>query len=183
MRAEFASWRRLRSFRQRANGPVPTYGTRVGDVDVRVVVSGVGPRAAIAAAEATFQDRPDACIASGLAGGLDDGLQVAEIIAGGTVPGDEGRSVDSDPRLFALALCGGASAATIYSSPTVVVRAVEKGRVREVADAVDMESAAILGESARLGIPCIAIRAISDSSTVDLPLDLNWMLTDQGHFS
>jgi adenosylhomocysteine nucleosidase len=183
MRAEFASWRRLRSFRQCVNGPVPTYGTRVGDVPVRVLLTGVGQRAAIAAAEAMFQDRPDVCIASGLAGGLHEGLQVAEIIASGSVRGDDGRSVESDPRLFALALRGGASSVRMYSSPTVVVRAAEKRRMREVADAVDMESAAILGESSRLGIPCIAIRAISDLSTVELPLDLNQTLTEQGQFS
>src|ERR1700736_4768465 len=97
MHAEFASWRRLRSFRQCVNGRVPTYRTRVGDVRVRVVLTGVGQRAAIAAAEATFQDRPDVCIASGLAGGLHEGLQVAEIIASDSVRGDDGRSVESDP--------------------------------------------------------------------------------------
>ena len=55
--------------------------------------------------------------------------------------------------------------------------------MRAVADAVDMESAAILAESSRLEIPCIAIRAISDCSTVDLPVDLNRTLTDQGIIS
>jgi len=183
MRAEFASWRRLRSFRQSVNGSVPTYCAHVRDVGVRVVLTGVGQLAATAAAEAIFHDRPDACIASGLAGGLNEGLRVAEIIAGAAVRGDDGRSVEGDPRLLALALREGASSASIYSSPAVVVRAAGKRRLREVGDAVDMESAAILGESARRGIPGIAIRAISDSSTVDLPLDFNKMLTDRGRFS
>jgi adenosylhomocysteine nucleosidase len=183
MPAEFESWRRLRSFYQLADGRGRTFGTRVGDVRLRVVVTGVGERAAIAAAEAIFQDGPDVCVASGLAGGLHDGLQVAEIIVSDRVRGDDGHSVRSDPRLFALATRGGARPVTMYSSPTVVVRAAEKRQMRAVADAVDMESAAILGESSRLGIPCIAIRAISDLSTVDLPLDLNQTLTEQGRFS
>jgi adenosylhomocysteine nucleosidase len=183
MRAEFEPWRRLRSFCQFADRHVRTFGTRVGDVRLRVVVTGVGERAAIAAAEAIFQDRPDVCVASGLAGALHDGLQVAEIIASDRVCDDDGHSVGSDPRLFALAARGGARSVTMYSSPTVVVRAAEKRQMRAVAEAVDMESAAILGESSRLGIPCIAIRAISDLSTVDLPLDLNQTLTEQGRFS
>src|SRR5262249_31011927 len=136
-----------------------------------------------AAADTVFRDRPDMCIASGLAGGLNEALQVAEIVASSSVRGDAGPEVAIDPGLLALALSGGARPGSFYSSPRIVVSAEEKRRLGGVADAVDMESAVILSESSRLGIPCIAIRAISDPSTADLPLDLNRALTEQGRVS
>jgi adenosylhomocysteine nucleosidase len=180
---EFASWRRLRSFQRRADGPVPVYETRVGRVRLRVVLTGIGQRAAAAAAATVFQDRPDICIASGLAGGLNGALCVADIIAAASVRDRDGRRIDSDPRLLALAVGRGAATVDLYSSPIVLVSAAQKRRMSAVGDAVDMESMAILGESSDLGIPCIAIRAISDPASVDVPLDLNRTVTDDGRFS
>src|SRR5262249_39646325 len=119
----------------------------------------------------------------GLAGGLHEALRVADIVASGSMRGHDGGSVAIDPRLLALAQSGGARAVPLYSSPAIVVSAGEKRRMSGVADAVDMESAVILAESSRRGIPCIAIRAISDPSTVDLPFDLNRTLNERGHFS
>jgi adenosylhomocysteine nucleosidase len=148
-----------------------------------VVLTGVGQRAAAAAIETVFQDRPDVCIASGLAGGLNEALRVADIIAAGRVRDSDGCRIDSDPRLLALAVRRGASAVNMYSSPIMLVSGEQKRRMSVVADAVDMESTVILGRSRRLGIPCIAIRAISDPATLDVPLDLNQTLTDSGRFS
>ena len=183
LHAEFAPWRRLRSFRRCAGARVPTYAAHAGDLHVRVALTGVGPRAATAAAEAVLQDRPDVCIASGLAGGLHETLGVAEIVASGSVRGHGGPRVEIDPRLLGLAFGGGARAVSLYSSPWIVVSAGEKRRLSGVADAVDMESAVILAESSRRGIPCIAIRAISDPSNADLPFDLNQALTERGSIS
>ena len=183
MHAEFAPWRRLRSFQRSADGRVPTYITQVGDVRVRVTLTGVGQRAATVAARTVFHDRPDVCIASGLAGGLNEELRVARIVASGSVVDHRGRIVDIDPRLLSLALAGGARSVSLYSSPTIVANVGDKRRLSHIADAVDMESAAVLGESSRLGIPCIGIRAISDPSTVDLPIDLNRTLTGAGRIS
>jgi adenosylhomocysteine nucleosidase len=157
---------------------VPTYITQVGDVRVRVTLTGVGQRAATVAARTVFHDRPDVCIASGLAGGLNEELRVAGIVASGSVVDHCGRIVDIDPGLLSLALTGGARSVSLYSSPTIVASVGDKRRLSDIADAVDMESAAVLGESSRLGIPCIAIRAISDPSTVDLPIDLNRTMTE-----
>jgi adenosylhomocysteine nucleosidase len=172
--AEFASWRRLRPFRRCANRPVPAYETRIGGVRLRVLLTGVGHRAASAAAAMVFQDRPDVCIASGLAGGLGQALRVADVIAAGRVRGPDGRTIDSDPRLLALALrCGARAVSTLYSSETIVVSSEQKRRMSMVADAVDMESTTILGECYNRGVPGIAIRAISDPAGVDLPLDFN----------
>jgi adenosylhomocysteine nucleosidase len=182
--AEFASWRRHRPFRRCANRPVPIYETRIGDVRVRVVLTGIGQRAATAAAAMVFQDRPDVCIASGLAGGLSQALRAADVIAAGRVRAPGGRTIDGDPRLLALAVrCGAQTVSTLYSSETIVVSAEQKRRLSVVADAVDMESTTILGECHSRGVPGIAIRAISDPASADLPLDFNPALTNQGRLS
>lgn len=183
LHAEFAPWRRLRSFRRCADGLLPTYATQDGDLHVRVTITGVGQRAATAAADTVFRDRPDVCVASGLAGGVHEALRVAEVVASSSARGPDGPGVASDRGLLALALNGGARPVALYSSPRIVVTVEEKHRLSGVADAVDMESAVILAESSRLGIPCIAIRAISDPATADLPLDLNRTLTELGHVS
>jgi hypothetical protein len=52
---EFAPWRRLRVFQRLADRPVPTYGTQVGHVNLRIALTGVGRQAASAAAEGVFQ--------------------------------------------------------------------------------------------------------------------------------
>jgi len=182
--AEFAAWRRLRPFRRCANQPVPSYQARISGVRLRVVLTGIGHRAATAAAATVFQDRPDVCIATGLAGGLSHALRVADIIAAGSVRDPAGRTIDSDPRLLALAVRGGARAvSTLYSSETIVVSGEQKRRMSVVADAVDMESTAILGECSSRGVAGVAIRAISDPAGVDLPLDFNPALTSQGRIS
>lgn len=182
--AEFAPWRRLRRFRRFANRPVRSYETRIGGVRLRVVLTGIGRRAATAAEAMVFQDRPDVCIASGLAGAFSPTLRVADIIVAGRVGGPNGRTIESDPRLFALAVrCGARVVGTLYSSENIVVSVEQKRRMSACADAVDMESATILGECCHRGVPGIAIRAISDPARVDLPLNFNRALTNEGRFS
>jgi adenosylhomocysteine nucleosidase len=181
---EFAAWRRLRTFQRCADRPVPVYEARIGAGRVRVVLTGIGHRAATAATATVFQDRPDICIASGLSGGLSPALQVADVIAAGRTRGSDGRAVDSDASLVALAAaCGAKIVSTLYTSDTIVVSAAEKRIMSAMGDAVDMESAAVLDASRDRGIPAIAIRAISDPAGVDFPVDLNPALNGRGGFS
>jgi adenosylhomocysteine nucleosidase len=175
---EFAAWRRLRPFRRSANGPGRAYEARIGGVRLRVVLTGIGERAATASAAVVFHDRPDLCIASGFAAGLIDALRVADVIAPGQVRGPDGPAIDSDPSLLALAArCGAKPIETLYSAPSIVLSSEEKRRLSVAADAVDMESATILAESGKRGVPGIAIRAISDPASRDLPIDFSRVLT------
>lgn len=163
---------------------VRAYGARFGGVHLQVVITGVGPGAAKAASAVIFRDQPDLCISSGLAGGINDALRVADVIAAARVQGQDGRSLDSDPSLLALATrCGAKPINTLYSAPAVVISSEEKRRMNVVADAVDMESATILAESHTRGVPVVAIRAISDRADRDLPIDINRVLTADGRVS
>jgi adenosylhomocysteine nucleosidase len=181
--SEFAPWRRLRRFR-RGDGPDPVYESRIGSVDLRVVLIGIGQHAAATAAAVVFRDQPDLCIASGLAGGLDETLRVADVVAPLRVRAPGGGSIDCDASVVARALrCGARRITALYSAQAIVVTAAEKRRLSARADAVDMESWAILSESRQRGIPGVAIRAISDPADVDLPLDLNRAVSPHGELN
>ena len=179
--SEFAPWRRRRPFR-RSDGPVPIYESRLGRVRLRVVITGIGHHAATAAAAAVFRDTPDLCIASGLAGGLSEALRVADVVAPPRVSGPDGASIVCDPSALELALgCGARRIEALYSAPAIVVTAAQKRQLRGIADAVDMESRTILGESQRRRVPGLALRAIGDTANIDLPLDLNRAISAGGH--
>jgi hypothetical protein len=147
-----------------------------------VVLTGIGHNAATAAAAAVFRDKPDLCIASGLAGGLSEALRVADIVAPPRVRGPDGAAVVCDPSALELALdCGARRIEALYSAPAIVVSAEQKRQLRGIADAVDMESRTILGESLQRSVPGLALRAIGDTASVDLPLDLNRAVSSRGH--
>jgi len=149
-----------------------------------VVLTGIGQQAATVAAAATFRDKPDLCIASGLAGGLSEALRVADIVVPPRVSGPDGASIVCDPSALELALvCGARRIEALYSAPAIVVTAAQKRRLRGIADAVDMESRTILAESQQRGVPGLALRAISDTANVDLPIDFNRAVSPWGHIS
>src|SRR5215468_506301 len=138
--SEFAPWRRLRPF-ARSDGPVPIYESRIGSTRVRVVLTGIGPHAATAALTAVFHDKPDVCIASGLAGGLSEALRVGDVIVPRLVNGPAGSSIACDPAALELALgCGAREIDALYSAPAIVVAAEQKRQLSAIANAVDMES-------------------------------------------
>lgn len=178
--SEFAAWRRLRPFR-RIEGPVPIYETCIDRVHLRVVLTGIGSEAATAAAETIFREKPDLCIASGLAGGLSETLRVADVVAADRVSGPTGASIRCDSPALNLALeCGARRIRALYSAPAIIITVEQKRQLSAIGEAVDMESRTILGESQQRNIPALALRAISDTAGFDLPLDLNRALSPRG---
>jgi len=149
-----------------------------------VVLTGIGPYAAAAAIPAVFRDQPDLCIASGLAGGLSEALHVGDIIVPVRASGPGAASIACDPSALNLALaCGARRVNALYSAPAIVVTAAEKRELSAMADAVDMESRTILGESQQRNISGLALRAISDPANVDLALDLNQAVSRRGNIA
>jgi hypothetical protein len=145
------------------------------------VLTGIGSDAATAAAESIFRDKPDLCIASGLAGGLSETLRAADIVAADRVSGPTGAPIACDPSALELALeCGARRIDALYSAPAIVITAEQKRQLRTMGEAVDMETRTILGESQQRHIPALALRAVSDTADFDLPLDLNRALSPQG---
>ena len=97
-------------------------------------------------------------ISTGFCGALDPSLRIGDIVIAG-----EGE---------------------IWSEDRVAVRAEEKRRLREATGArvVEMEYAAVRAKAAEWGVPCRAMRVVSDSATEDLPLDFNRYRDAQGRF-
>jgi adenosylhomocysteine nucleosidase len=78
------------------------------------------------------------------------------------------------PRALELARLG-AAAATFHGSDRIIATAAEKERLRREtgADAVEMESQIIREICRERGLPCAAVRVISDAAQEDLPIDFN----------
>ncbi len=72
----------------------------------------------------------------------------------------------------------------IWSEDRVAVRAEDKRRLREKTGArvVEMEFAAVQAKAHEWGVPCRAVRVVSDTAGEDLPLDLNLYRDAEGRF-
>lgn len=192
--AEFAPWRKRHRFTA-----VPAAGLRVCSAklsgsEVVVLLTGIGDSSASVlglqmpafVAEHSF----DFCISSGLAGALLPRHAAGDVLAARQVrcPDihvDAGTdSLECDRGLVAAAeACGARAVASFYTAEHIVVTSTEKSRLSVSADAVDMESFGIVKEAYAWGTRPVAIRAISDNSDEDLPVDFNLALTGKGDIS
>ena len=178
---EFKPWLRLGRFQSvAANGR--TFRGEIGGQDVRVILTGVGMANAARAVRAFVDDVPDLCVTSGLAGGLKNQHRPGEILAARAVRSLDGATAyESEGELFTAAVECGAKPVDLFISTGRVVRTVqEKSRLSACADAVDMESFAIMKEMSGLGVPCIAVRSVSDSAEMDVPCDFDSALDPSG---
>ncbi len=182
---EFAPWRRRRDFRRSKTGGLPVWATRIGVADLRVALTGMGPRHAERAVYTLLADRPDFVIASGLCGSLRPDYRVADILVAGAVSSSaNSRPLRTDDSLFQFAAASGARPVDLlHTSDVLILRPEEKALLAPLAHAVDMESYAILDAAAAHRIPGVAIRAVSDANDQSLPYDLTGVLDDLGHVS
>jgi nucleoside phosphorylase len=191
---EFAPWRKLRNFRPGTWGAAKAFFTDIGDAEVGVVLTGVGPRQAGLRASEVFWSESDSihlCVSSGLVGALRPEYGIGQVLAARAVCSEEPRSdtttqtIDSSNALISFAeACGATVVDRFYTTQWVVSRADEKQLLGMKADAVEMESFEILRESAAFGIPAIAVRAVSDISSENMPLEnMEEILTDEGKIS
>lgn len=183
---EFAPWRKLRRFRRVAVGAWDqSYEAKVGSTDVRVVLTDAGRFAAQRALAGAFERAPDVCIASGLSGGLKPAYRPGAILAARTVADVDGtRLMRSDAELLSRAGEGGAKIVERFLvSGRVISTAEEKKSLGVSGDAVDMESLYILAAAARHNIRAVAIRAVSDGSESNLPLDFDRAFDERGAVS
>ena len=184
--AEFAPWRKRRAFEKQTGGSAEFFSVRIGGADLNVLLTGVGGKSAWVETTKTVWDGDvDICISSGLAGGLRSEYQVGEILAAREIQAIAWKQVvAADPQLLQLAGATGARlVGSFYSAERVIRLATEKQALGKLADAVEMESGEVLYEAAVFGAKAIAIRGISDTSSEDLPLDFNKVMTSKGEVS
>ncbi len=179
---EFAPWRRLRRFRRLDSSWPAVFDSRLPGLDIRVILTGVGAVPARGALAAAFAPLPDVCISSGVAGGLEPGQRVGQVFAArATRELSSHRTLPADDSLFQSALHAGASPAAFFcTSQDLVVSGEGKRRLAPLGQAVEMEGFHILSEAARLAVPALAIRSLSDLADSQLPYDFAAMLDPRG---
>jgi adenosylhomocysteine nucleosidase len=131
---------------------------------VVVVHSGMGRASANARLGSFLESHsPSLWIASGFGGALAPDLKIGDIVAA--------RNFSDDALLDAIAGLP-ARSGTLITSARVLQTAVEKQDLARHTGgiAVDMETSAIRRLCAARGIPMLALRAISDTASEDLPI-------------
>ena len=179
---EFRPWLRHRAF-QRERRNTCMFMAHIKGADVRVLLTGVGAENAVRSIATSVDEIPDLCIISGLAGGLKPEHRTGQFLVARAVCDSTGETlVYCDEELFSSAVDCGAKPASRFISVSRVIRTVqEKNRLGASADAVDMESFAIMKELSGLGVPCVAIRSVSDSLEMSVPYDFDRALDAFGH--
>ena len=132
---------------------------------VRILVTGMGPRRSASSVEAEIAERrPSLLITCGFAGALDPQLMHRQVLM----------ETQEDFLLQAF-LKHGVLSGTFCCTHRIAIRAEEKRTLWENtrASAVEMESGGIHQICARHKIPCATIRVISDVASETLPLDFN----------
>ncbi len=170
--AEFAAWRRQRKFENTKDALL--YRARIGEAEINVVMTGVACRSGDRQLREML-DGSDACIASGLAGGLRRGYPAGSVVVAERVSSDPaGAPLAGDPRLINIARqCGAKSVSNFVTCSRIVNSLVEKRALSTAADVVDMESYHVLRLAHEAGIPAVAVRAISDDADSAVPFDFN----------
>jgi adenosylhomocysteine nucleosidase len=187
--SEFAPWRARHRFSpspqrlQAGNGRCVSYDGRVGQVAVRVVLTGVGGQNATLRLHHSFREGEDLCISSGLAGGLTRSCRVGDVVVARCVSlRGTATSVASDAALVSMASeCGAAPVSRFVTVEKIVIATKQKEALATSGDVVEMESYFVLKAAAFARVPAVAIRAISDTVEEDLPMDFSRVLDAQGH--
>ena len=135
---------------------------------IRVLLTGMGARnAERSVREALGKFQPARVFTCGFAGALRPDLQIGDVVCALETP------------------VVGAEPVTFHCAVRVAVTIAEKTRLRTQtgADAVEMESAIITRLCREAGVPCVTLRAISDTAHEDLPIDFNALLTPDEQLS
>jgi len=123
--------------------------------------------------------RVEALWLMGIAGGLSPELGVGDLVVAGEVHDAEGTAPPPDPAWLerVLAVSGGA-AGILVSAGRIATTPEEKAALwtscgEPVPAAVDLETAAWARVAGELGVPYLAVRAVSDTASETLPVDFN----------
>jgi len=141
-----------------------------------VLITGIGVRnASQALSDYLSSHQPRLVLTCGFAGGLNPTHRLGQVLFDAT------NGVEFEEKVAS----SGALAGRFAHSERVVVTAGEKARLFGAtgADAVEMESSAIVTACRERKIPVIVIRGISDTAMEDLPMDFNRFSRPDGSLS
>lgn len=138
-----------------------------------VLITGIGVRnASQAVSDYLRSHQPRLILTCGFAGGLNPAHPLGQVLFD-----------DADAGIFQNQLSiPGTLKGRFAHSDRVIVTAAEKAQLKEKtgADAVEMESSAIVGIGREHGIPVMVLRVISDTAAENLPMDFNRYSNEDG---
>ena len=180
--AEFAPWRKLRDLQERQVGGEIVYRMQIGRAAVDFVLTGMGPENAKRVAEVALSESHTICIAAGFAGALKPDYKVGDIVAAEAVQRlGKSKTIECARRLHVSAFFDQAKRIKMLLTADRVIASVEeKQRLSSFADAVDMESYAVLSVAQAHHVPAVAIRAISDRFDEDMPMEIDTTVDERG---
>jgi len=139
----------------------------------RIGLSGMGAARAAAMAQRLLAGGADSLLSWGTCGALSVALNPGDLLLPEMVLDVAGAryAVDASWRSALLARLPAAVGGTLLSVPQALAAPAAKtaARARWMADAVDMESAAVAAVAARAGVPFVALRAVVDGASRRLP--------------
>lgn len=183
--AEWAVWRRVRSFEQHRPSPdVVFHEAVIGESRVRVLTGGIRLAGLKESAAGLFAPSTDVVISAGLSGGLRHARRSGEVLSARRVRSQAGGVVECDRQLCSMVVASGALEAEAFVCVDRVLRyGSEKTALASEADAADMESFLVLKQAANLGVATLSVRAIGDTVEDDLPLDFGGAIRPDGRVS
>jgi adenosylhomocysteine nucleosidase len=145
-----------------------------GDHDVVCAVSGMGYRAAYAAATALISFyRPAWLISAGLCGALDENLRLAQVVTGREVI-----QVETGERFAAQAWAE--DAVRVVSQDRIASTASEKQQLSKHGEIVEMEAAAAAKAAARGEVSFACVKSVSDLASEGFTIDINRFRREDG---
>ncbi|MBI1750602.1 MAG: hypothetical protein HY234_09685 [Acidobacteria bacterium] len=180
--AEFASWRKLREFKPKQVEDLTVHQAQIGRAQVQVLITGMGSENARRGMQAVATLPQTICISSGFAGALKRDYRVGDILVAHSVQELGGhRTLECARRLNLAAFYAGAKRAKMFlTSSQVIATTEEKKQLGIFADAVDMESYAVIEEARCRSLPAVAIRVISDTVDQEMPIDFSQSVDPRG---
>lgn len=180
--AEFAPWRRLRDLQEFSHGDIILRQAQIGRAQVDFVVTGMGMENAFRVSDAAMERPHQFCIAAGFAGSLNEKHSVGALLVADAVQ-QLGRPepLQCSRNLVHAARQDGATQVKMFLTVDHIVRtSEEKRQLAPFADAVEMESFAVLSAAKKHSLPAVAIRVISDSRTRDVPAFVDALVDNEG---
>lgn len=155
--------------------------------DVLLIYSGAGAQNASKAAELAISKGATQLISWGCAGALSHELKMGDLVLADSLLSIDGTQtpVNAAWHEHTKTILGSTVAVyrgALLNSQDVISTAQEKQAIYEKtgALAIDMESHAIAQVAQHYALPFLAIRAIADPSTMDLPVAISGALNDEG---
>lgn len=168
--------------RKYTGGQFTFRGARLGEIRVALVQCGIGPAAARRATQALLDGHtPGWIVSAGFSGALVPDLAVGDIVVGDSLVDESGHELKIDVAMPADPAAG-LQVGRLLMTEHIVRTVAEKQALaaKHQALAVDMESAAVAQACREAHTLCMAVRAISDDLSADLPAEVLTMLGDTG---